>query len=106
MEIKNISLDTYRTQMERADSAHRTRETGTSKSGSAPASASSRGDRVSVSRDAMLRTEAFSSAMSAADVRQEKVDSIKDQLATGRYKIDNRRIATKLVQSELGLFNR
>lgn len=101
MEIKNISLDTYRSQMERADSAPRVRDT--ARTGSAPASAS-RGDRVSVSRDAMLRTEAFSAAMAAADVRQEKVENIKDQLASGRYKIDNKRIANKLVQSEIGLF--
>lgn len=71
----------------------------------APASVS-HGDRVSVSRDAMLRTEAFSVAMSASDIRREKVDSIKEELASGRYKIDNRRIAGRLVQSEIGLFRR
>ena len=51
-------------------------------------------------------TEAFSVAMSASDIRREKVDSIKEELASGRYKIDNRRIAGRLVQSEIGLFRR
>lgn len=105
MEIKNISLETYRSRMEQTDSAFRSREAGAARAGSSPASAS-HGDRVSVSRDAMLRTEAFSAAMSASDVRREKVDAIKEELASGRYKIDNRRIAEKLVQSEVGLFRR
>ena len=105
MEIKNNSLETYRSRMEGADAAFRSREAGTARAGSAPASVS-HGDRVSVSRDAMLRTEAFSVAMSASDIRREKVDSIKEELASGRYKIDNRRIAGRLVQSEIGLFRR
>lgn len=105
MEIKNISLETYRSRMEQTDSASRSREAGASRAGSAPASAS-HGDRVSVSRDAMLRTEAFSIATSTSDIRREKVDAIKEELASGKYKIDNRRIAQKLVQSEIGLFRR
>lgn len=106
MEIKNISsLETYRSRMEGADAAFRSRESGAARAGSAPASVS-HGDRVSVSRDAMLRTEAFGVAMSTSDIRREKVDSIKEELASGKYKIDNRRIANKLVQSEIGLFRR
>ena len=49
MEIKNISLETYRSRMEGADAAFRSREAGTARAGSAPASVS-HGDRVSVSR--------------------------------------------------------
>ncbi len=103
MEIKNTSLGTYRSQMERPNSEFRIREAGTMHKGSAPASVT-HGDRVSVSRDGMLRTEAFSVAMSAADIRQEKVDAIKEQLASGQYRIDSRHIATRLVQSEMALF--
>lgn len=105
MEIKNTSLDTYRSQMERPDSAFRIREIGSARNGSSPASVS-HGDRVSVSRDGMLRTEAFGVAMAAADVRQEKVDAIKAQLASGQYQIDSRHIAARLIQSEMALFQR
>lgn len=105
MEIKNINLDTYRSQLERNETL-RARDPGTAKTAPAPASAASLGDRVSVSRDATLRTEAFRAALVTPDVRQEKVNTIKERIASGTYQIDSKRIASKLVQSELGLFRR
>lgn len=101
MDIQNISVDMYRPQLE---SSGKFQSRDISRTSSAPASAM-HGDRVSVSRDAVLRTEAFSTAMSAADTRQEKIDSIKQEIASGRYKIDNHRIAANLLQTELALFN-
>ena len=65
---------------------------------------SSRGDVVNFSDDARLRTEAYSSAMSSPDVRKEKVEAIKAQIAAGEYKIDPQKIASKVVQEDLEFF--
>jgi negative regulator of flagellin synthesis FlgM len=67
---------------------------------------SSGGDRVDVSFDAVLRTAAMSTAMSAPDVRQEKIDAIRQSLDDGVYVIDNHKIATRLVLEDPALFPR
>lgn len=107
MEIKNINLDSYRSQLGRSDSTMRGREAAASaKQSSSPAPSAAQGDRVSVSRNAVLATEALQVAMSTSDIRQEKVDALKKEVASGTYRMDNTKIATKLVQSELGLFRK
>ncbi|GAB7078985.1 flagellar biosynthesis anti-sigma factor FlgM [Megalodesulfovibrio paquesii] len=63
-----------------------------------------RGDKVSFSDDARLRTEAFSSAMSAPDIRKDKVAAIKAQIAAGEYTMDSQKIAAKIVQDDLDFF--
>jgi len=63
-----------------------------------------RGDKVNFSDDARLRTEAYSAAMSAPDVRKDKVEAIKAQIAAGEYKIDTQKIAAKVVQDDLDFF--
>ena len=99
------SLGAYQAQLNRANKSEngQTRETGTTRPQNAAARA---GDRISVSADAALRTSAFSTAMSAADVRHEKVEAIKQSLENGTYTIDNRKIATKLVQDERAIFGK
>jgi negative regulator of flagellin synthesis FlgM len=67
---------------------------------------SSGADRVDVSFDAVLRTAAMSSAMNAPDVRQEKIDAIRQSLDNGVYVIDNHKIATRLVLEDPALFSR
>ena len=62
------------------------------------------GDTVSVSQDALLMTEARRAAQSAPDVRAEKVESLRIQVANGTYKPDSRLIAASLVREEPGLF--
>jgi flagellar biosynthesis anti-sigma factor FlgM len=42
--------------------------------------------------------------MQADDMRQERVDALKAQVADGTYLIDNERIAVKLLQEEADLF--
>lgn len=108
MSINSINnMGSYRTQMDAANAA-RTKETGAQvRPGAAPASqAQAAGDRISVSTDAILRTEAYRVASSSPDVRQEKINSIKERIASGSYQIDNKRIASKLVQSEVALFRK
>ena len=59
------------------------------------------GDRVSVSPQARLFTEAYAAATNAPEVRQDKVNALKEQVANGTYQVDSRKIAEKLLQSEL-----
>lgn len=106
MEIKNTNLDSYRVQLERNDTNVRTNPLAPKTNLATQPGQQGQGDRVSVSPDALLRTETFRQAMSAPDVRQEKVNAIKERVDTGTYQIDSRRIASKLVQSELALFRK
>lgn len=100
MEIKNslTQLDTYRAQLDKTEkdaAARSAKETN-----NAPA----KGDRVSLSPEAKLRTEAYSAAMNAPEVRQAKVDAIKSRVDSGEYQVDSRKVAEKLLQEEPGLF--
>ena len=49
-------------------------------------------------------TEARRAAQSAPDVRAEKVETLRIQVANGTYKPDSRLIASSLVREEPGLF--
>ncbi len=62
------------------------------------------GDRVSLSAEAKLRTEAFTTAMNTPDVRTAKVAEIKARVEAGQYETDSKAIAAKLLQEEPGLF--
>ncbi len=103
----NLTVGVYKSQMDRPDVSARTRNTSavrTARQQTCGSAASSAGDKVSVSSDALLRTEAYKAASAAPDVRRDKVDEIRERLAAGDYHIDNRRIAARLVESELALF--
>ncbi|RRD70187.1 MULTISPECIES: flagellar biosynthesis anti-sigma factor FlgM [unclassified Desulfovibrio] len=73
------------------------------RSAKAPAE-NSGGDTVRVSRDALLLTEARRIAQNTPDVRAEKVEALRAQVAEGRYVPDSRRIAEALVREEAALF--
>lgn len=84
---------------------------GTEKNGQArsrPATANAadvaRGDTVSVSQDAFLLTEARRAAQNAPDVRADKVEALRIQVADGAYRPDSRLIASGLIREEPGLF--
>lgn len=102
MEIKNYlkQLDPYRAQLEKTESPPaKTRKEKAREA--APAS----GDRVSLSTEAKLRTEAYSTALSAPDVRHEKVQAIKERVDAGEYQIDTRKVAAKILAEESDLFS-
>lgn len=61
------------------------------------------GDRISLSPEAMLRTTAHSAATQAPEVRQEKVDAIKEQIATGTYTVDSKKIASRMLADDSAL---
>lgn len=83
----------------KVDKAAKTDENG-NRTGS---KSSSTGDRVSLSSEAKLRTEAHRAAQDAPDIRREKVEALKAQIAAGEYEIDSRKIAENLVKEDLDL---
>lgn len=97
MEIKNSLLKTVDPYRNRIDQ----------KSGDAPDRAQSaagqtpaQGDRVSLSPSALLHTTAHAAATAAPDVRQGKVDALKERIAQGDYVVDTKKVALKLLESE------
>lgn len=101
MEIKNYlkGLDPYKAKLDQADRAK-----GKKGKGARESDSSANGDRISLSNEAKLRTEAYQSAMSASDVRQEKVDALKEKVAAGEYEVDSRQVAKKLLEDEKDFF--
>ncbi|MGE4297839.1 MAG: flagellar biosynthesis anti-sigma factor FlgM [Desulfovibrionaceae bacterium] len=101
MEIKNLltGLDPYQQQ------AKVEKNEAEAKARSAKTADTRGGDKVSLSPEARLRTEAYKSAQAAPDVRQEKVDAIKAKIANGEYQIDTRKIAEKMLSEEVDLFS-
>ena len=102
MEIKNSmlsKLDPYSNKLDpktEAASAAKAYGSGTdAQSARAPA-----GDRVTLSAAARLHTTAHAAASNAPDVRQEKVNSIKERVDSGSYTVDSKRVAQKLLATE------
>lgn len=104
MEIKNTfnPLDPY--SQTKLNSANLASQIARSKAAENTAARTETGDRVSLSPEAKLRTEAYSSAMSAPDVRAEKVAALKASVQSGEYQVDSKAVASKLLQEEPGLF--
>lgn len=98
MDIQNLSANPYRAQLDRSESTFRVRENGGDTAQSKSAAAST--DTVNVSQDGMLRTTALATALSTPDIRQGKVDAIKEQLANGTYSVDSKNIASKMLQDD------
>ncbi len=63
----------------------------------------SRGDTIQVSTEGLLRTEAYKVAQTSSDLRQHKIDSIKDKIASGTYIIDTKQLAFNLLKEEASL---
>lgn len=104
MEIKNTlnPLDPY-TQT-KLSNTNQTAQTANRAAANAPAPVKDTGDRVSLSPEAKLRTEAFTSAMNAPEVRAEKVAELKARVQSGEYEADSKAVAAKLLAEEPGLF--
>ena len=61
-------------------------------------------DRVTLSGDARLVSQAAQQAQGASDVRADKVASLKAQVDAGTYQPDSKKIAEKLLTMESELF--
>ncbi|MCL1985882.1 MAG: flagellar biosynthesis anti-sigma factor FlgM [Betaproteobacteria bacterium] len=102
MDIKGLNTQTlngYRPQAERTEDAAAAK---LAKSKIAHSGGES--DTLRLSHEARLRTTARSTAMQADDVRQERVDDLKKQVADGTYQVDTTKTATKLLQEESDIF--
>ena len=62
------------------------------------------GDSVRLSHQAQLLMEASRAAQGAPDVRQDKVEALRRQVADGTYQVDSRLLAEQLIREEPGLF--
>ena len=104
MEIKTYlkQLDPYRTQLEKAETGKANARKGSAQ----PERAAPQGDRISLSVEGKLRTEAYAAAQAAPDVRQEKVDTLRERVNNGSYTVDSLKVAEKLVKEEIELFRR
>jgi negative regulator of flagellin synthesis FlgM len=104
MEIQNsrpLLVDPYAASLEKnAETLARA----TAERADGSASQGQGGDRVSVSQDALLMTEARRAAQNAPDVRADKVEELRVQVANGTYKPDSRLVAENLIREEPGLF--
>jgi len=96
--LNNQAITNYRPQTDRAE------EAAAKAARARNAHSGGEGDTLRLSHEAMLRTTARSAAMQADDMRQERVDALKAQVADGTYLIDNEKIAAKLLQEEADLF--
>ena len=99
MEIKNSllkNLDPYRKKMDTNADAANARVQKNDPSG-VPAAG---GDKVSLSSSARLHTLAHSEAGKAPELRQEKIDALKERIAAGEYAIDARKVAENLLRDE------
>ena len=99
MEIKNSLLkqvDPYRTAIDAKNDA----AAGRARNSGEASPAVAQGDRVSLSPSALMHTAAHAAATKAPEIRQEKVDGIKERLANGEYTIDSKHIAKKLLEND------
>jgi len=61
------------------------------------------GDRVTMSSASLLVQVAAEVAFEQPDIRQTEVDRLKDLVQSGRYEMDSKNIAQRLIGSELEL---
>ncbi|WP_457570529.1 flagellar biosynthesis anti-sigma factor FlgM [Desulfovulcanus sp.] len=62
------------------------------------------GDKVTLSSTAKLYQEGLKTAKQSPEVRQEKIQELKEKIEAGEYHIDEQKIAQKLVQEDIDLW--
>ena len=77
-------------------------ETQSDRTGRTGRGADAHRDRVQVSSDAQLATEAAAAVANAPDIRQDRVDHARQALAAGQVGHDVVRLADKMIDSLLG----
>jgi negative regulator of flagellin synthesis FlgM len=95
--VNNQAIKNYRPRTERPEEAEKAAK-------AREARLDAEGDTLQLSHEARLRTAAHSTAMQTGDMRRERVDALKAQVADGTYHIDNEKIAARLLQEEADIF--
>lgn len=80
---------------DRAQEAARSREKAASRSGSAAQAVS--GDRVELSGRSKEMAKAHEAVAAAPEVRQQKVQEIKESIASGQYEVNADKVAQKMI---------
>lgn len=99
MEIKNL-IDSFKP-IENRDT-----ETRAARRKAGAVDGAGKGDKVSLSPEAQTFRGIMAAAQSSSDVRSEKVDQIREQIATNTYQMNSRRTAAKMVEQEQALWGR
>ena len=99
MEIKSYlnDIDPYRAKVQQTESKKR-------ELAQAAKQGAGSTDKVSLSNEGRLRTEAFYAASNAPEIREAKVEAIREKMANGSYQIDSKKIAARLIAEEPELF--
>jgi negative regulator of flagellin synthesis FlgM len=96
MEIKSVltGIQTYKqTEIEKNKSSQAGKQ-----------NTSTTGDKVTFSSRAKLFQEGLKVAKQSPDVRQEKIEELKDKIQTGKYQIDEQKIARKMLQEDIDIW--
>ncbi|MFP5221954.1 MAG: flagellar biosynthesis anti-sigma factor FlgM [Acidobacteriota bacterium] len=101
MDIKNILGGSNPYVQSKVDKGESSEAATAAKAKAKARSQTASGDRVSVSSDAKLVAEAAKAAQASPDVRVERVEALRAQVKAGDYNPNPRRIAEKLVASDL-----
>ncbi len=100
MIIKNNGVDPYRQNaIDTMDSAKKT-DQAQKNQGNRQAQVV-KNDTVSLSDNAKLRTQAYSTAMSSPDTRSDKVAKLKEQVSNGTYTTNSLRTAKAMISDML-----
>lgn len=101
MEIKTTlrNLDPYQQKLDKAENDAKIKRD----KSAGRANGSGQEDRVSLSPEAKLRTEAYRTAQNTDEIRTDKVEEIKARIANGTYEINTRKIAENLIRDDLDL---
>lgn len=62
-------------------------------------------EEAAMTHAGLLFTEALAAAHNAPDVRQDRIEAIRAQIANGTYEIDIKRLAEKLIRENPCLFD-
>lgn len=54
-------------------------------------------DELAISKESKIKQKAFQAARQAEDVRQDKVDDLREQIASGTYTIADEEVAEKMI---------
>ncbi|WP_245628732.1 flagellar biosynthesis anti-sigma factor FlgM [Salidesulfovibrio brasiliensis] len=65
--------------------------------------AGTQADKVQLSSEAKLRGAAYKQALESPDVRQRKIDELKERVRNGTYKPDIKKAAVNLIRDDLDL---
>lgn len=99
MKIQNDPAARLRDMLNRLEEPERSNSGRAARTGTTGATGGS--DEVRLSPQALEMQKLRDAVLGAPDVRQDVVDQVRDEIASGRYRIDGTRIADELLKEDL-----